>query len=95
MRESDSWAGGGSDEDLFAYSPKTQTWTAVAVESKRDTVVFVAHGSDPKHIVYRSVYPHPSASDAFDWVSPTKYTLHFSQTANGKTAASADTCVKE
>ncbi|MBV8147760.1 MAG: hypothetical protein JO092_01555 [Candidatus Eremiobacteraeota bacterium] len=95
MRERDSWAGGGGDEDLFTYDPKTQSWTAVVVENERATVLFRARGANPNHIVYRSVYPDASATDVFDRVSPTRYTLHFSQTTGGKTTKSFDTCVKD
>jgi hypothetical protein len=94
MREQDSWAG-GSDEDLFTYDPKTRSWTAIVVENERATVVFRANGDNPNHIVYRSVYPDASATDVFDRVSPATYTLHFTQSRNGKTTKSVDTCVKQ
>ncbi len=64
------------------------------LENERTTTVFRADGSDSRHIRYRSVYPDSSMADAFDRVSPTHYTLHFTQTANGKTIASADSCTK-
>ncbi len=95
MRERDAWSGGGSDEDLFTYDPKAHAWTAIVVENERNAVVFRAYGSSADHVVYRSVYPDPSMTDVFDRLSPTKYTLHFSQRANGKTTNSSDTCVKD
>jgi hypothetical protein len=95
IRERDSWSGGGSDEDLFTYDPKGRAWTAIVVENERDAVLFRANGGNADHVVYRSVYPNANMTDVFDRLSPTKYTLHFSQVANGKATNSTDTCVKE
>jgi hypothetical protein len=94
MRERDSWAGGGGDEGLFTYEAKRHWWTAVIVEQDRTTTVFRGAGSDPNHVVYRSIYPDASMTDVFDRVSPARYTLHFTQNAGGKSTKSMDTCVK-
>ncbi len=94
MRERDTWTGSGSDLGMFTYEPKRRVWTAVVLEQEGATVVFRASGSNPNHVVYRSVYPDASMTDVFDRDSPTRYTLHFTQSAGGKTVKSADTCVK-
>ena len=94
LRESDSWAGGGGDLGMFTYEPKRHGWTAVILEPERTTTVFRATGDNPNHVVYRSAYPDASMTEIFDRASPTRYTLHFTQIANGKTTKSADTCVK-
>ena len=94
MRERDVWAGGGGDEGLFTYEPKRRSWSVVIVEQDRTTTVMRGTGSNANHVVYHSVYPDPSMTDIFDRVSPTQYTLHFTQTTGGKTVRSTDTCVK-
>jgi hypothetical protein len=94
MRERDTWSGGGSDEGLLTYDPKQRAWTEVVVEPERSTVVFRAAGTDPNHVVYRSVYPDASMTDVFDRIYPTRYTLHFTQIAGSKTTKSFDTCAK-
>ncbi|HEY6449934.1 MAG TPA: hypothetical protein VIX60_04575 [Candidatus Cybelea sp.] len=94
MRERDSWTGGGGDEGLFTYEPKRHSWTEVVVEGERTATVFRGAGSDPNHVVYRSIYPDSTMTDIFDHKSPTRYTLHFTQNAGGKTVESTDTCVK-
>ncbi len=92
LKESDSWAGGGGDLGMFTY--EKGGWTAVVLERERTTAVFHASGSDSNHVVYRSIYPHAGMTDIFDRVSATRFTLHFKQTAGGKTTSSNDTCVK-
>ncbi|MGA8576886.1 MAG: hypothetical protein WB609_14530 [Candidatus Cybelea sp.] len=92
MRESDSWSGGG-DLGMFTYEPK-KGWTVVILEPDRTTTIFRASGSDSNHVVYHSFYPHTGATEVFDRVSPTRFTVHFTQTEGGKTTSSTDTCVK-
>ncbi len=92
IRESDSWKGGGNDLGMFTF--ENGGWTTVVLEPNRSTTLFRASGKNPNHIVYRSVYPHAGMTDVFDRVSPTRYTLHFKQTAGGKTVESNDVCVK-
>ena len=94
LRERDSWNGGGGDFGLFTYDPKGQVWTELVVEQERTTTLFRGKGSDPNHVVYRSIYPDASMTDIFDRVSPAEYTLHFTQVAAGKTTRSTDTCMK-
>ncbi len=94
MRERDSWAGGGGDEGMFTYEPKRHSWTAVIVEPERTATVFRGAGSNPDHVVYRSIYPDASMTDIFDRKSPTGYTLHFTQNTGGNTVKSIDICVK-
>lgn len=84
----------GSDLGMLTYDPKRPGWTAVVIAQDRTTTLFRAAGDNPNHIVYRSVYPDASLTDIFDRTSPTTYTLHFAQTAGGKTVKSADRCVK-
>lgn len=93
IRESDSWKAGSNDLGMFTYDHKNG-WTAVFVEPDRTTTVFRASGTNPNHIVYRSVYPSGGMSDIFDRVSPTRFTLHFTQIAAGRTTKSNDVCVK-
>jgi hypothetical protein len=93
MRERDTSAV-GNDEGMFMYDPKHDLWTAVVLEGGGSTTVFTAAGHDPNHVAYHSVYPDSSMTDAFDRVSATKYTLHFTQTAGGKTIKSVDVCTK-
>jgi len=94
MRERDWWTGGGADEGMFTYDPKRGGWTAVILEQEGATVVFHAAGSNPNYITYRSVFPDASMTEIFERTSSTKYALHFTQTAHGKTIESNDTCVK-
>jgi hypothetical protein len=95
LRESDAWAGGGSDLGMITYEPKRHGWTAVVMEPERTTTIFHASGSDPNRIPYRSVYPDATMSDVFERTSPTRYTLHFTQSAGGRTMRSTDVCIKE
>jgi hypothetical protein len=94
LRQRDVWTGGGGDEGLFTYQPKQHAWTAVVIEPDRSVTLFRGSGSDFAHVVYRSVYPDATMSERFDRTSPTQYTIHFSQTAQGKTTSSTDTCVR-
>ena len=94
LRESDSWVHGGSDESLFTYEPKRNAWTAIVAEPDRSTTIFRGPGADPNHIIYRSILPDASMIDVFDRMSPARYTLHFTQTVDGKSTSSVDTCVK-
>lgn len=94
MRERDVWRGGGGDEALLTYEPKTRAWTEAVFEADRTITVFRAHGTSAEHVVYRSILPDTKYTDVFDWVSSTKYQLHFSQIAGGKTTKSLDTCSK-
>ncbi|MFY9664425.1 MAG: hypothetical protein WAL67_14280 [Candidatus Cybelea sp.] len=93
LSERDGWKGGGADAGMFTYDPK-RGWTAVVIEPERTTTIFHATGANASHIVYHSLYPDASMTEAFDRVSSTRYTLHFKQKANGKTVTSIDTCVK-
>jgi hypothetical protein len=92
MREIDSWNGGG-DQGMITYNPQ-HGWTAVVLGPVGTTTVFRASGTNSSRIAYRSVYPDTSMTDVFERSSPTRYTLHFTQTKNGKTASSFDTCTK-
>ena len=94
LRESDSWTGGGSDLGMITYEPKARSWTAVAMEDDRTTTIFRATSGSPNRIAYRSVYPTTTMTDLFEWISPSRYTLHFSETAGGRTVKSVDVCVK-
>jgi hypothetical protein len=94
LRESDSWAGGGSDLGMITYEPKARAWTEVVAEPERTTTLFRASGDNPNHVVYRSVYPSTAMTDVFERTSPTRYTLHFSQSVHGGTMKSTDVCVK-
>lgn len=91
LRETDAWAGGG---DLGMFTYERSGWTAVILERDRSTTIFRAPGTNPNHVAYKSVYPNTDATDVFDRVSPTRFTLHYSQTTNGKTMSSMDTCIK-
>lgn len=93
LRESDSW-GGGSDLGMITYEPKERRWTIVVLETDRIATLFRAAGGSPNHLVYHSVYPSTSMTDVFDRDSPTRYTLHFTQSAGGRAVKSTDTCVK-
>jgi hypothetical protein len=92
LRQVASWAGGGGDEELLAYDAKQRTWTAIVLDDGGTATIMRATGSDPNHIVYRSVYPDASIAVTFDRVSATKYTLHATARMGGKTIASVDTC---
>jgi hypothetical protein len=92
LRENDAWQGGG-DLGMFTYQPK-EGWTAVVVEGHRTTTLFRASGSNPNHIVYHTVYPNANATDVFDRVSPTRFTIHYSETDGGKKMTSSDICNK-
>jgi opacity protein-like surface antigen len=94
MRESDNWTGGGGDLGMFTYEAKHHAWTAVIMENERTTTLFRASGSNPNHIVYRSVYPTAGMTDVFERTSPTRYTIRFTQSGGGKTLKSTDTCIK-
>jgi hypothetical protein len=94
LREDDAWVGGGTDLAMFTYDPKTASWVITIAEQERNAVVFRGAGADPDHVVYHSVYPDASLTNVFDRVSPTSYTVRFSQTAGGKTTTSVNTCVK-
>ena len=93
IRERDS-STGFSDEGLFTYNPGKHQWSFVVVDSTRTPTLFVANGASSTHVVYHSVYPDASMTEIFDRVSPTKYTIHFTQTAGGKTTSSVDVCTK-
>jgi hypothetical protein len=95
MRESDSWTGGGGDMGMFTYEPKRHGWTAVVVENQRTTTVFRSNGGNANHIVYHSVYPNASMTDVFDRTSPTRYTIHFTQSVGSKAMKSTDVCAKK
>lgn len=94
LRENDSWNGGGSDLGMITYSPKAHGWTSVVIEPERGAYLFSAVGVNPNRIVYQSVYPSKGSTDVFERKSPTRYMLHFTQHAGGRTMTSADTCVK-
>ncbi len=93
LRESDAWTGGGGDEALFTYQPKEHAWIVVVVEPNRIATLFKGTGP-PAHVVYRSIYPESSMTEHIDHISPTQYTVHFSQTAKGKTVTSDDVCAR-
>ena len=57
---------------LFTYEPKRHSWTEVIVEPERTATVFRGAGSNPNHVVYRSIYPDASMTDIFDRKSPTE-----------------------
>jgi hypothetical protein len=94
MHEIDSSGGAANVEALYTYEPKSTTWTAVITGSDRTVTIFRAVGASVTHIVYHSVYPDASMTDIFDRLSATKYALHFTQIANGKTTRSSDVCIK-
>jgi hypothetical protein len=94
MRETDSSGGAAKGEALYTYNPKSPTWTAVIVGSDGTVTIFRAVGPSATHIVYHSVYPDASMTDVFDRLSSTKYALHFTQIANGKSIKSSDICTK-
>src|ERR1700729_1955532 len=92
LREIASWAGGG-DEELLAYGAQRPGWTAVVLDQGTATIMR-ATGSDPNHIVYRSVYPDASIAETFDRISATEYTLHATVRSGDKTITSVDTCLR-
>ena len=94
IRERDTGAGGVSGEALFTYDPSKRQWASVVMESDRLPTLFVAGDTGSAHIAYRSVYPDASMTDTIDRISPTKYTVHFTQTVDGKTTRSVDACTK-
>jgi hypothetical protein len=94
IRERDTWAGGGGDEGFFTYDPGKRRWTSVVIESDRHPTLFVAGDTGSAHVAYRSVFPDASMIDTIDRISPTKYTVHFTQTVGGKTTHSVDVCTK-
>jgi hypothetical protein len=94
LRERDEWSGGGSDEALFTYDPKQRAWIAVVVENERTTTIFQGIGTDPAHVVYRSVYPKAGMTEIFDRTSPTHYTVAFTGTIDGRVMKSTDLCVR-
>ena len=93
LRQVASWAGGG-DQELVAYNAQRGGWTAVVFDGQGTATVMRATGSDPNHIVYRSVYPDASVAVTFDRISATEYTLHGTVRSGGKTIASVDTCAR-
>jgi hypothetical protein len=95
LRETDSWTGGGGDFGFFTFDPKTHVWTSTVVDSGRGTTVFRAQDDGTDSKTWRSVYPDTSMKLAFNKISPTEYTLSFSQTMNGKTNVSFDRCTKK
>jgi hypothetical protein len=95
LRETDSWNGGGGDFGFYTYDPKSHEWTSTVVDSGRGTTVFRAHDDGTDSKMWRSVYPDNSMKLTFNKVSPTEYTLSFTQTVNGKTMASFDRCTKK
>ncbi len=94
LRQRDSFAGGGSEEETLTFDPKHAVWTAVLIESAGTVTVFRATGSDARHIAYRSVYPDKTITEAFDRLSPTRYMLHFAQSTGKTVVKSIGTCLK-
>ena len=93
LRERDTSAL-GDDEALFTYRPKERAWIAVVVAKDRSVTLFRGTTSAPGNVVYRSTYPDTSMTEHVDRASPTRYTIHFSQTTNGKTLQSMDVCTR-
>jgi hypothetical protein len=93
LSERDSSKEGAGGQGMTTFDPK-HGWVAVVNEPDRTTTIFHATGRDGSHIVYHSIYPDASMSDVFDRIASNRYTLHFKQTANGRTITSTDTCVK-
>ena len=93
LRQIATWTGGG-DEELLAYDAQRARWTAVVLDGQGTATVMRAPGNDPKHIVYRSVYPDASIAVTFDRISATEYTLHGTVRSGGKTITSVDTCLR-
>ena len=92
LRQIDSWAGGGGEE-LLAYGAQ-RGWTTVVLDDQGTATILRATGSDPNHIVYRSVYPDASIAETFARISATEYTLHATVRSGGKTITSVDTCLR-
>jgi hypothetical protein len=92
--ELDFGAGGGGDEGLFTYDPGKRQWTFVVLESERRPTLFVSDDTRGARITYHSVYPDASMTETIERISPAKYTIHFTQTAAGKTTKSVDVCTK-
>lgn len=93
LRERDSSSAGFGGEGLLTYQPKQHAWIVVVVVSDRSATLFKGTGP-PAHVLYRSVYPDASMTEHIDHTSPTQYTVHFSQTAKGKTITSNDICTR-
>lgn len=93
LRQIDSY-GGGSAEELLAYDAQRSGWTAIVLDDHGTATIMHATGKDPNHIAYRSTYPDASVAVTFDRVSATKYTLHGTVRAGGKTITSVDTCLR-
>ena len=93
LRERDTSAGGFGDQALITYQPKQQAWIVVVVGNDRSATLFKGTGP-PAHVVYRGIYPDSSMTEHVDHTSPTQYTVHFSQTAKGKTTTSNDVCTR-
>jgi hypothetical protein len=62
------------------------------MESERRPTLFTGNSTGGAHITHRSVYPDGSMRETLDQVSPTKYTIHFTQSAGGKTTKSVVFC---
>lgn len=92
VRETASFGASGGDEELIAYDDQHHRWTAVVLDDQGNATVMHATGTDPKHIVYRSVSPDTGIAVTYDRVSPAKYTLHATLRMGGKTMTSVDTC---
>ena len=93
LRQTDTWAGGGAEESV-AYDAQRHGWTAIVFDGQGSATVMHAPGSDPNHIVYRSVYPDAGIAVTFDRLSATTYVLHGTVHAGGKTITSLDTCLR-
>ena len=94
IRERDTWTGGVGGEGLFTYNLSKRQWMSIVMESDRRPTLFIASETGSAHIAYRSVYPDASMTDTIDRISPTKYTIHFTQTVGGKMTSSVDVCTK-
>ena len=93
LRQIASWAGGG-DEELLAYDAQRRGWTAVVLDDQGTATIMRATGSDPNHIVYRSVYPDASIVETFNRISATEYRVHATWRSGGKKITSVDTCLR-
>lgn len=91
--EHDSWAGGGG-EDFYTYEPKAKVWSMSVFGQDHSTTMFHAADTGGINEIWRSIYPDTSMTVVFNKLSSRKYTLHYTQVANGKTTTSADVCVK-
>ena len=82
-------------ETLFDRSATAEGLGAILVlDEHGDATVMHATGKNTNHIAYRSNYPDASVASTFDRVSDTKYTLHGTYRAGGKTIVSVDTCLR-